>query len=160
MTVATLEIVSFFTNVIFFLNPQGSNQTWFMVVSLFHPARGFCGIAMSTILPHSHQIVSKLDFAGPQQLKWAQVRPTIVKQLESLLVEYLDDWERPAKIYTLLSAVTLLFDIVGILVYLIKFGMAGDDFTDLPQFIVCIFFLALDLYLMLWTAHLKMRLPE
>lgn len=64
-----LEMLLFFVAMIFFF--VGTDRSvWFLVLSLFHVARAFMGMAMGRTIPSSYDFVEKLEFNGAKQMQF------------------------------------------------------------------------------------------
>ena len=161
-TVSALEILGFFVNMVFFLG-GGEYQLWFGIMNLFHVVRGFTGFVLNAIWPSSHDLMSKLDYSGHKQLVFAQVKPDLTKKMQVLLIEYYNDYEKPAKVYTATSCLTLLIDIISTWVYIGKIGLSDEPSAQtvfLGQLFSVFFYFILDIFFILWLVHFRFRLPE
>mmetsp|Transcript_1756 Transcript_1756/g.2460 ORF Transcript_1756/g.2460 Transcript_1756/m.2460 type:complete len:171 (+) Transcript_1756:797-1309(+) len=107
-----LEGLLFFIAMIFF-SAGVDNSVWYLVLSLFHVARAFVGFMIGRIVPSSYDFVEKLEFKSDRQLEYRLVRPALVRKVQSLLLDYYDDYEMPARLYTLLAVVSLALDMIS-----------------------------------------------
>ena len=132
---------------------------------MFHVIRGFTGFILNTIFPSSHDIMSKLDYTRNwnTQLKFAEFPDDLSKKMKNLLLDYYNDYEMPAKVYSATSVLTLLIDIISTWVYIGKIGLsdkASAQTVFLGQLFSVFFYFVLDLYLFLWIVHFRFELPE
>ena len=147
---------------VFFL---GGNeyQLWYAVFCMFHVVRGFMGFIMSRVFPTSHEIISKLDYSGNRQLIFAQLKPDLSNKIKQLLLKYYEDYELPAKVYSGLSCLTILIDIIAFWVYIGKIGL-GEDLSSqtvyFGQLFSVFFYFILDVFFFLYLVHFRFRLPE
>ena len=163
-TVSALELLGFFVNMVFFLG-GGEYQLWFGIMNMFHVIRGFTGFILNTIFPASHDIMSKLDYTRNwnTQLKFAEFPDDLAKKMKNLLLEYYNDYELPAKVYSATSVLTLLIDIISTWVYIGKIGLSDKETAQtvfLGQLFSVFFYFILDLYLFLWIVHFRFQLSE
>ena len=86
----------------------------------------------------------------------------MTSQVQKLIVDYYGDVERPAQIYTLISIVALIIDIISIFIMLGFIGTMGEQVFHayLVQIICVQFYLLLDLYYILWTLHMSFRMHD
>lgn len=82
-------------------------------------------------------------------------------QVRALTLEYLDDFEMPAKIYTLLSAVCFVLDTVSGLVFVILTGsqVGPKKVMHGAQLFSVTLYFYLDLVYLAYVAHFCLRLP-
>lgn len=124
-----LEGLLFFIAMIFFF--VGTDKSvWYLVLALFHVARSFVGFGMGRLVPSSYDFVEKLEFKGDRPLEYRLVRPELTRKVQTLILEYYDDYEMPARLYTLLALVSLVLDIIS---FIAVFGLLASfvgDFED------------------------------
>lgn len=89
--------------------------------------RASVGLYISHLVPTSHQITNKIGYKGDAQLKFAQVRPELSTQIQNIILEQLEDFELPALVYSVASAVCFAFDIVS---FFVCVGIAGKFKKD------------------------------
>ena len=111
---------------VFFIG-SAHKQLGYAIMCMFHVARGFVGFALSRIFPVSHELFEKLDYHGNKQLIFAQVKPDISNKIKDILISYYDDYEKPALVYSSLTVLCLVIDIISSLVYLVKVGGNDDN---------------------------------
>ena len=95
---------------------------------------------------------------------FAQVKPDLIKKVRALLLDYYKDYEKPAKVYTGMTCLTLLIDIISTWVYIGKVGLNDEDpsaqTVHLGQLFAVFFYFILDMFFYLWLLHFRFRLPE
>ena len=57
------------------------------------------------------------------------MKPDISNRMKDILIDYYNDFERPAQIYSGLTALCLVIDIISTIVYISKVGI-NDDKPD------------------------------
>lgn len=87
------------------------------------------------------------------------MRPKIDKEVKRIIIEYLDDFEMPAKVYTFATGGCLVIDIISLFIYLILLGKYADAFFNLVQLFFVTAYFYLDIVYVLYLLHLRFRLP-
>ena len=161
ITVSIFEIFTLFLNVLFFLSNKNDQQIWFLIVFIIvHVLRGIVGLVISRVLPSSSYIVDKIELEGDNQLEFNKVRTPMDKQIKKIIIEHLDEYEIPAKVYTCLTLGCLVFDIIAMLIYFIFVGKYQDLFFNVVQLFFVTAYFYLDVMFMLFLLHLRFRLPN
>jgi len=75
------------------------------------------------------------------------------------VIEYLDDFEMPAKVYTFVTGGCLMIDTISLFIYLILLGKYTDPFFNLVQLFFVTAYFYLDVVYVLYLLHLRFRLP-
>ena len=75
------------------------------------------------------------------------------------MIEYLDDFEIPAKVFTFMTGACLIIEIISLFIYLILCGRYTDPFFNLVQLFFVTAYFYLDIYYVLYLIHLRFRLP-
>jgi hypothetical protein len=120
--ISCIEVVFFFFNIIFFVW-NGNKGFWYSILFLiFHMVRSLIGFYICRLVPTSHEITNRIAYTGDQQLKFAQVRPELTNLIQNLILEYLDDLEFPALVYTGATVVCFLFDLISFFIFV---GISG-----------------------------------
>ena len=125
------EGILFFIAMIFFSGGL-DNSVWYLVLSLFHVARAIFGFAMGRVIPSSYDFVEKLEFKGDKQLEYRLVRPELTRKVQTLLLEYYDDFEKLALVYTLLACISFVLDIIS---FFAVYGILASRLSDLPDIV-------------------------
>jgi len=121
-----LEFALFFVVLVFFF--AGTDRSvWYGILALFHVARAFFGLAMGKVIPSSYDFVEKLEFKGEKQLQYSAVRNDLSRKVKELLMEYYNDFEKPAMIYTILALITTVLDIVS---FFAVYGLLANRISD------------------------------
>lgn len=84
--------------------------------------RSLIGFYICRLVPTSHEITNRISYTGDQQLKFAQVRPELTNLIQNLILEYLDDLEFPALVYTGATVFCFLFDLISFFIFV---GISG-----------------------------------
>ncbi len=121
-----LEGLLFFVAMIFFFIGK-DKSVWYLVLALFHVARSFVGFAMGRLVPSSYDFVEKLEFKGEKPLVYENVRVEMQNKVQKLLLEYYEDYEKPAKLYTLLAVVSSVLDVIS---FFAVFGLLAGFVSD------------------------------
>jgi len=87
------------------------------------------------------------------------VRPRLDQEVKRIMIEYLDDFEIPAKVYAFMTGGCLLIEIISIFIYLILLGKFTDPFFNLVQLFFVTAYFYLDIVYVLYLLHLRFRLP-
>jgi hypothetical protein len=74
-------------------------------------------------------------------------------------LEFLDDFEMPAKVYMALTAVCLLLDTISAFVFLILTGQPENKVLHFAQLFYVTFYFYLDLIYVAYVAHFSLKLP-
>lgn len=171
-----LEFLLFFASIIFF-TAGVDKSVWFGVLALFHVVRAFMGLAMGRVIPSSYDFVEKLEFRGDKPLVYSNVKGALTAKVKKLLVEYYDDYEKLAKLYTLLALITSVLDVISFFaVYgtlASRIGDIPDNYTEdqtevgltplnahLGRILVVMLYTMCDVVFILWILHFQMRLGE
>ena len=188
-TTSLVESLLFFVAMVFFFVGH-DKSVWFGVLALFHVARSFVGFAMGRVIPSSYDFVEKLEFFGDKQLEYRLVRTELKNKVQTLIMAFYEDYERLAKLYTILALGTFVLDLVSFFaIYglLAEFSNDWDDeevrlevakaynntdiLTDedayhtagspyIGRFIVVMLYTACDIFFLLWILHFKSRMGE
>ena len=75
------------------------------------------------------------------------------------MLEFLDDFELPAKIYSLVTAVCLILDMISCFVFVIMTGQPENKILHGSQLFIVTFYFYLDLMYVSYLGHLCLRLP-
>lgn len=111
--------------------------------------------------------------------------PALTRKVQSLLLEYYDDYEMPARLYTLLALISLALDIISFIAVLALLGgfigmaddteavidlaLAGDivvvDYLTaanpyLGRIIVIMLYTTCDVLFILWIIHFRARMGQ
>ena len=181
---AFLETFLFFVALIFFAVGEDKSM-WYLVLALFHVVRSFVGFAIGRIVPSSYDFVEKLEFKGERQLEYRLVRPELTRKVQSLLMEYYDDYEMPARLYTLLAVISFVLDIISFFaVFGLLAGYIGKvDEIEIPngqvevptelkelwltganpylgRIVVIMLYSMCDVLYIFWILHFRSRLGE
>ena len=169
----------FFVAMIFF-SSGWDNSVWYLVLALFHVVRAFVGFGIGRVVPSSYDFVEKLEFKGEKQLSYHQVRPELSRKVQQLILEYYDDYEKPARLYTFLALATLALDIISFFAVfgqLLSFiGSYVDPILDeaellieislttcnayLGRIIVIMLYTLCDILYIVWIIHFRSRMGE
>ena len=178
---STIEALMFFVAIVFFcFGPDGS--TWYGVLALFHVARALVGFGMGRVVPSSYDFVEKIEFRGDKQYaSLLQLRTELEFKVKSLLADYYDDFEKLARLYSLLAIVSFTVDVVS---FFAVFGLLtayigdGDDAKDvlgtawnediyltaanpyLARILVILVYSICDIVYLLWLLHFRSRVGE
>ena len=96
--------------------------------------RSFVGFFISRIVPSSYDFVEKLEFTGDKQLEYRLVRPQLTRKVQQLMLDYYDDYEMPARMYTFLAVVSLTLDLISFIAVIALLGSyAGrvDEYEEI-----------------------------
>ena len=77
-----------------------------------------------------------------------------------LVVEYLNDFEIPARIYTLLSVICLVLDLISCLVFLILTGQDEDKVIHGSKLFFVSMYFYMDLIYIAYVIHFVLKLPS
>lgn len=179
-----IEVVFFFFNIIFFVM-NGAKGFWYSVMFLlFHMTRSLIGYYISRLLPPSHEITKRITYTGDQQLKFAQVKPELGSMVQLLILEYMDDFELPALVYTGASAICFLFDLISFFVFVgisanykkqaqdilnlspadqlpSSYGvMQSQSMISIFQLYLVMLYVIIDCSYLYWVAHWYFKLPK
>jgi len=117
---------------------------------------------MTRILPHSHEYVEKVDgfkTAGNNQLQYSLVGKVIERDCSMLTLEYMMDYKMPARVYTLLTVICAVLDLISALVFLIVTGQSENKLLNGAQLFYVSMYFYLDLIYIAYVTHFCLKLP-
>ena len=75
------------------------------------------------------------------------------------MLEYLDDYETPAKIYTFVSGACVIVDVISLFIYLVLLGKFNDVFYNLVQLFFVTTYLYIDCVYYLYLIYTRFKMP-
>lgn len=130
-----------------------------MIMSLIHPVRGLIGLYIIRLLPQTQDVFNKMYISGGKQLRYTDTVNYLSSQTRLIILDYYQYYELPAKIYSGVSIICLICDLIAALVFLI---FQGKHYQP-NVFLACYFIVTLsffgDIFLVTYVLHLRFRLP-
>lgn len=155
-----VELLSFFVNLLFFIDIHeiSGQQVWFVILHFGHPFKAVIAFLLCRLFPSTHEVIDQLEVEGKSQLKFADVQPTIIAQMKTIFSDSLALCEKELKIFSLVSLVNLVIDLISFLVVYIQLAK-NDKITLLAQLWLVVLNLMADFYFLTWVVHFVVRLP-